>query len=239
MRLLREPGGRTPALDMAISQAVLEEVARGAPGALRIYRPAPTLAFGRLDALRPGYEQARAAAAAHGFAPLLRLAGGHAAAYHEQSVIYEEIRPAERLHEGLEERFASSTALLAGALAGLGADVRVGPVAGEYCAGRHSVNLAGRVKVVGVAQRAIRGASLLSAFVIADGGEAIRAVLSDVYAALGLDWDPATAGALGRDAGDVEPAVRAAAATREPLAEADLDPAVELRARALVPVTMC
>ena len=51
-RFLREPGGRAPALDMAISQAVLEAVARGEPGALRIYRPAPTLAFGRLDGLR-------------------------------------------------------------------------------------------------------------------------------------------------------------------------------------------
>jgi lipoate-protein ligase A len=238
MRLLRQPGGRTPALDMAISQAVLEEVGGGAPGALRIYRPAPTLAFGRLDALRPGYEAARAAAARHGFAPVLRLAGGHAAAYHEQSLVYEEIRPAERLHEGLEERFAAATALLAAALAGLGADVRLGPVAGEYCAGRHSVNLDGRVKVVGVAQRAIRGASLLSAFVIADGGEPIRAVLRDVYAALGLDWDPLTAGALGRDVGDVEAAVLAAAAAREPLTAAGLDPPVELRARALTPGSM-
>jgi lipoate-protein ligase A len=238
MQLLREPGGRTAALDMAISEAVLAAVARGEPGALRIYRPAPTLAFGRLDTLRPGFAAARAAARRHEFAPVLRLAGGHAAAYHDQCLIYEEIRPAEHLHEGLEERFAATTALLADALARVGADVRVGPVAGEYCAGRHSINVGGRVKVVGVAQRAIRGASLLSAFVIAGGGEAIRAVLTDVYAELALDWDPRTAGALGRDAGAVEAAVRAAAARREPLADADLDPAVEERARALVPAKM-
>jgi hypothetical protein len=165
---------------------------------------------------------------------VLRLAGGHAAAYHEQCLIYEEIRPAARLHAGLEERFAATTALLAAALAGLGADVRIGPVAGEYCAGRHSVNLGGRVKVVGVAQRAIRGASLLSAFVIAAGGAAIRAVLTDVYAALELDWDPATAGALEFDVAAVADAVRAAVVAREPLAEAELDPAVERRARALL-----
>jgi octanoyl-[GcvH]:protein N-octanoyltransferase len=238
-RFLREPGGRAPALDMAISQALLEAVARGAPGVLRLFRPAPTLAFGRLDALRPGFPEARAAAERHGFAPVLRLAGGHAAAYHEQCLVYEEIRPAERLHEGLEERFAGATALLAGALAARGADVRVGPVAGEYCAGRHSVNLGGRVKVVGVAQRAIRGASLLSAFVIAGGGDAVRAVLTDVYAALALDWDPGTAGALDLDVAAVAAAVRAAAARREPLVEADLEAAVEGRALALAGGSMC
>jgi lipoate-protein ligase A len=219
---------------MAISQALLEGVGRGEAGLVRLYRPAATLAFGRLDALRPGFVAARRVARRHGFAPVLRLAGGHAAAYHEQCLIYEEIRPATHLHEGLEARFAASTALLAGALAGLGADVRIGPVAGEYCAGRHSVNLGGRVKVVGVAQRAIRGASLLSAFVIAAGGAAIRAVLTDVYAALELDWDPATAGALELDVAAVADAVRAAVLAREPLVEAELDPAVERRARALL-----
>jgi hypothetical protein len=52
------------------------------------------------------------------------------------------------------------------------------------------------VKLAGLAQRAIRGAALVTGFVIVEGGDALRAVLTDVYAALGITWDPRTAGAV-------------------------------------------
>jgi hypothetical protein len=55
---------------------------------------------------------------------------------------------------------------------------------------------AGGVKLGGTAQRTVRGAALLTGFVVATGGARVRAVLTDVYAALELDWDPATAGAV-------------------------------------------
>jgi octanoyl-[GcvH]:protein N-octanoyltransferase len=55
------------------------------------------------------------------------------------------------------------------------------------------------VKVVGTAQRVIKGAALLTGVVVVDGAEALRGVLTDVYDALGLAMDPATVGAL-RDA---------------------------------------
>ena len=63
---------------------------------VRLYRPTPTLAFGRLNALRPGLPEAGHAARDAGFQPIVRLAGGHAAAYHEQSLISEEIVPGGR-----------------------------------------------------------------------------------------------------------------------------------------------
>jgi hypothetical protein len=61
------------------------------------------------------------------------------------------------------------------------------------------------VKLGGTAQRAIRGAALLTGFAVAANGERIRAALTDVYARLELDWDQATAGA----AADVAPGVTA------------------------------
>ena len=67
---------------------------------------------------------------------------------------------------------------------------------GEYCPGAYSVNARGRVKLVGTAQRLVRGAALLGASIVVRDGAGVRAVLRDVYAALGLEWDDATAGAL-------------------------------------------
>jgi octanoyl-[GcvH]:protein N-octanoyltransferase len=197
VRLLRDSFPERPALDIAISHALLTRVATGELGAtVRLYRPGPTLAFGRLDALRPGFRRAGAAARAHGLEPVVRLAGGHAAAYDADSLIYEEITPQRDVTAALHERFRDGAALLAGALDGLGVDARVGEIPGEYCAGAYTVSASGRLKLVGVAQRAVRGAALLTAFVLVGGGDRVRAALVDVYEALELAWDPQTAGAL-------------------------------------------
>src|SRR5262249_21768175 len=104
---------------------------------------------------------------------------------------------------------------LAESLERLGVDARVGEIPSEYCPGAYTVSASGRVKLVGVAQRAIRGAALLTAFVIVGGGDRLRAALTDVYAALDFAWDPSTAGALddvvpGVTLADVEDAILAA-----------------------------
>lgn len=163
------------------------------------------MAFGRLDVLSDGYAAARAAAVEHGFTPLMRLGGGHAAGYDAGSVLVELIRPVATIAEGIPERFAAVTALLVEALAALGISARVGELAGEYCAGEWSVNAAG-VKLAGTAQRSIKGASLVTAMVIVQGSAALRAALVDVYSALEIDWRPATAGG----AADVVPSLTAA-----------------------------
>ncbi|HEX7299578.1 MAG TPA: hypothetical protein VF257_11270 [Solirubrobacteraceae bacterium] len=216
MRLLRDSLTERPSLDIAVSHALLEGVARDALGpVVRLYRPTATMAFGRLDALRPGFAQAGRAAREHGFEPIVRLAGGHAAAYDNRALIYEEITPERDVTAGLHERFREAAALLAGALDGLGVDARVGEIPGEYCAGAYTVSASGRVKLVGIAQRAVRGAALLTAFILVGGGATLRSALTDVYRALELEWDPATAGALddvlpGVGMADVEQAILAA-----------------------------
>ena len=42
----------------------------------------------------------------------------------------------------------------------------------------------------------IKGAALVSTVVLVDAGPSLRAVLVDVYRALGIDWRPETAGSL-------------------------------------------
>jgi octanoyl-[GcvH]:protein N-octanoyltransferase len=235
VRLLRDSFPERPALDIAVSHALLTRVAAGELDAtVRLYRPGPTLAFGRLDALRPGFRRAGEAAREHGLEPVVRLAGGHAAAYHEESLVYEEIVPQSDVTAGLHERFRDGAALLAGALDDLGVDARVGEIPGEYCAGAYTVSASGRLKLVGVAQRAVRGAALLTAFVLVAGGDRLRAALVDVYRALELDWDPRTAGALddvlpGASLIAVEQALLAARAHDRELTVAAIDdPTLEL-----------
>jgi lipoate-protein ligase A len=206
--------------DPARSEALLRRVAaREEPATARRYRPQPTVAFGRLDTLRDGFAAARAVARERGFTPIVRSVGGRAAAYTDLAVVYEELTPHDGLAVGLEERFAFFADRLAHALRSLGADARVGEVAGEYCPGRFTVNAGGRVKLAGVAQRVVSGAALVSTAVVVGDGDRVRDVLVAVYDALEIAWDPATAGALedvvpGVTVSDVVAALRRAAPPR-------------------------
>jgi octanoyl-[GcvH]:protein N-octanoyltransferase len=211
---------------MAVSHALLRRVAGGHDDAtLRLFAPAPTVAFGRADAHLPGFAAACTAARDHGFAPLIRLGGGHAAAYDERSLLYELIVPHTRLLSGVHERFAAQAARLASALQALGVDARVGELPGEYCPGAYSINAGAAIKLGGLSQRAIKGAVLLSAVIVV--GSQLRALISDVYGALDLPLDPATVGAVQ----DVAPGVtvddvgRSIAATYDGLVPRALDPA--------------
>jgi octanoyl-[GcvH]:protein N-octanoyltransferase len=195
--VVRETSQRRPSLEVAVSHALLQRVNDEGPGAvLRLYRPAPTVAFGRLDALRPGFAAAAAAARAHGFEPVLRAPGGHAVAYHEGCLGIDEVIGEADPIAGMHDRFACSSERLADALRALGVDARVGRVADEFCPGDFTVNARGAVKLVGTAQRVVRHASLLAASVIVRDAGPLREVLRDVYRALELDWDPTTAGAV-------------------------------------------
>jgi lipoate-protein ligase A len=183
--------------DIALSHALLVMVAGGRRvPALRLFRPPPTVAFGRLDALLPGFERACAAAREHGFTPVLRSVGGHAAVFDERCVVVEHFTHERDATAGLQPRFDAQAELVRAALAALGADARIGELAGEYCPGAHSVNAGGRVKLAGIAQRVVRHGALASAVVVAGGGADLRAVIAAVYCELGLAVDLATVGAL-------------------------------------------
>lgn len=209
--LLRDAFPERPVLDMALTHALLVRVAEHArPPVVRVYEPGPTVAFSKLDSHAAGFAAACAAARAHGYEPVVRLGGGHAAAYGPGCLIHEEIVPHRSTLEGLGERYARESEIVERALAEHGVAVSAGQLDGEYCAGAHSLH-AGGVKVAGIAQRVIKGAALVSTVVLVDAGPSLRAVLVDVYRALGIDWRPETAGSLA----DVTaaPALAALAAT--------------------------
>jgi lipoate-protein ligase A len=226
-------------LEIALTHALLRDVAaRRRPPALRILHPGPTVAFGRLDALRAGFAAARDAARRHGHVPVIRPAGGHAAVYDAGCVVVEHVTAEDDVTAGLADRFAAQSTVLQGALVGLGVDARIGELRGEYCPGAHSINVGGRLKVAGIAQRAIRGGALTTAVVTVQDGPHLRAVVADVYAALAIDVVSAAAGTLdealpGITAPRVADQVRAAYAAQAELRPRRLDPALVAAARAL------
>lgn len=244
MHLLRGDLGATssPALEVSVAQALLRRVSRGELGpVLRVYRPlTPTIAFGRRDVRLPGFPAAVEAARALGFTPVVRAPGGRVVAYTEDSLVVDHVSPDQDFPSGLERRFEEYGALLAGVLRGLGVDARVGEVPGEYCPGAHSVNARGVVKLVGTAQRMVRGAWLFSSVVMVDGADRLRPLLSEVHRHLGLPFDTVSVGSLTEEVPEVgldrlEKAVLAAYDDRFGLVPGTLGEDVLEDARALVP----
>ena len=195
IRLIRE--SRPGPLDVAISHSILSAVSEGNIGpTLRLHYPGPVLAFGRADRVASGYPAAVRAARAHGFDAVERLAGGRAAVFHESTIAFSFAIPEPEPKSGIEDRFKLIAGLMVDAFDAMGVDARIGEIPGEYCPGQWSVNVGGRVKVMGVGQRLVRKAAHIGGVVVVDEGDRIRDVLIPVYRALGLDWDPRTAGSL-------------------------------------------
>jgi lipoate-protein ligase A len=240
LRLIRARFAEPPALDTAVSAAILEAVSAGTePATLRLHRPPAVVAFGSMDRPAPGFARAVAAARAGGYGAILRLAGGRAAVFHEGTIAFALTRPDPNPKSGIRQRFEELSTLVAQALGGLGVDARVGEVPGEYCPGSFSVNAAGRRKLMGVGQRLATGATHVGGVIVVGGGDEVRDVLVPVYRELGLAWDPETVGAvededpsLGWD--DVASALLEAFGARFRLVEGELAPATIERAEALV-----
>jgi octanoyl-[GcvH]:protein N-octanoyltransferase len=241
LTLLTESFPDDPALDTAVSQALMLRAASGeAPQTLRIALPGEIVAFGRRDVVSPGYPAAVRAAREGGFEAIERLAGGRAAVFTDQTISLAHAVPDPDPRPRVNERFEATAQLVARALARLGVDARVGEVEGEYCPGAHSVNAGGVRKVMGVGQRLVSGGAHVGAVVVVEGAGRVNAVLGPVYDALGLDWRPAATGAVAAEAPgttweDVAAALRAEYAERYELVPGRIDEETMALARELAP----
>ncbi|GAA1871177.1 lipoate--protein ligase family protein [Brevibacterium marinum] len=189
--------GLPPTAELAFARVLLDSVKHGRRGAtLRMYRPRPTVAFGARDRFLPGFPEAIEAARDHGFTPALRSLGGRAAAYHRGSLVIDHIEPSDAFIKDTTARFTGFGQDYVEVLRGIGIDAHLGEIPGEYCPGEHSVNVAGRIKAIGTAQRVVSGAWLFSSSVVVEDPHPIRSVLTDVEAALGIEWDPSTGGSI-------------------------------------------
>ena len=204
VKLLQGSFPGRPAFDTAFSRALLHRAAAGdGPETFRLYRPDEVVAFSVLDRTRPGFRRAVAAAAERGCASVLRLAGGRAALFHAETLAFSWTVPDARARDRIHARFDAVAGLVAAALGRLGVDARIGEVPGEYCPGAHSVNAGGRVKLMGVGQRVVRGAAHVGGVIVVGRSRRVREILSPVYRALELEWDPATAGSVEDEVGPI------------------------------------
>lgn len=197
LRLIVESELVDPALDAAVSRALMLRVAGGElPDTLRVSRPGPAVAFGKRDVVSDGYAAAVSAARAEGFEAIERLAGGRAAVFHEQTLHFGHAVHDEEPRLKVTQRFEETANLVARAFARLGVDARVGEIEGEYCPGEHSVNARGETKLMGLGQRVIKDGAYVGGVVVVAGADRVRDVLVPVYGALGLDWRPERTGSL-------------------------------------------
>jgi hypothetical protein len=102
-----------------------------------------------------------------------------------------------------------SAANTAVALSSLGVDVAAGEPPESFCPGSHSLQAPG--KLAGVAQRVRADAALVSGVVIVTDRKEIADVLTPVYDALGVPFDPKSVGSVAHAGGpdDPDPVVRA------------------------------
>jgi len=218
------------ALSTAVARAVLMRVAAAElPPTFRLHRPGRILAFSKQDAASSGFARAVQAARRAGFEPVIRLAGGRAAVYHEETLALSWAVADSRPSARTEARFRELAELLREALGDLGVDAHVGEVPGEYCPGAWSVNARRATKLAGTGQRLIGGAAHRGAVIVVGGSDLVRDALVPTYEALGLDWDPATAGSVQDEVrtatvDEAAKAILARLAERYELRDTDLDP---------------
>ncbi|MFM6974319.1 MAG: lipoyl protein ligase domain-containing protein [Agromyces sp.] len=193
--------GLNATADLMASQDLLHAVSQHPElGAIvRVYRPAPTLAFSRRESHLPRFAEAVAEASAFGYEPVIRPAGGRAVALDAQWLVLDVITP-ELTRRDNTEVYRDWGQRLVDLAREHGVDARLGPVEGEYCPGEYSVNARGVVKLFGTAQRVSRHARLFSASVALSISPIAAELLDRVNRLLELDWSPATLGSLAVEA---------------------------------------
>jgi octanoyl-[GcvH]:protein N-octanoyltransferase len=178
---------------------VKQTLARSQPGdgaILRFRRPRPTAAFSPQDTTHPAYERIKEQARANGFEPIERGTGGRLTLFDEQALAITLIVPHPAPHQHTLQRYEVFAATIVTVLTNLGLDARLGELPNEYCPGKYSINAAGRVKLVGIAQRMNRKCVQMGAIIAVERSEKACAAIAEAYAAMGLTFDPATYGAI-------------------------------------------
>jgi lipoate-protein ligase A len=171
-------------LNTATSRSLLDAANRGDIGeTLELGTPHRVLAFGKRDTASPGFPAAVASASEHGFEPTVRIAGGRAAVFHEDTVRFGWTIPTDDPAATIHTRFERL------------ADAIVEGLASFDIVGRYSVHISGR-KVMGVGQRLSKNAAYVGGVVVLDRADVINDVLGPVYRHLQFPFDPGTTGAL-------------------------------------------
>jgi octanoyl-[GcvH]:protein N-octanoyltransferase len=185
-----------PALDVAISHALLAHAAQDGVGSLRIWRPVRgALSLGRLDVRGPSLRALSVLARSAGLEPVARLAGGRAAALDPGCLCLGLAEPTAGLQDPAGRyRFVAGAVI--DALRALGVASELGEAPGEWCPGAWSVQgPAG--KLAGLAQRVISGGAWCEALVVIERSPALRALTERIHELSAIPWRADAQGELG------------------------------------------
>jgi octanoyl-[GcvH]:protein N-octanoyltransferase len=176
-----------PALDVAVSHALLQRAARDGAESLRLWRPLrPALSVGRLDLRDRRAPEMLALTRAAGVTAVKRLAGGRAATLGPGCLCLGWAQPHPILVQSGSRYELIATAIVE-ALAELGIGASLAESPGEWCPGAWSVQgPAG--KLAGLAQRAIAGGAWCEALIVIERDARLTSLAREVHAALGLAW---------------------------------------------------
>jgi len=174
----------------------LSSLKHGDPAILRLRRPRPTAAFSPQDTAHPDYATVRDKARDFGFEPVERGTGGRLTMFDEGALAITLISAHREPHRYMMQRYELLAGSIAAALAKLGIAAQVGELPNEYCPGKFSVNAEGRVKLVGVAQRMNNRCFQMGAIISVERSDRACIGIANAYAGMGLDFDPATYGAI-------------------------------------------
>lgn len=175
---------------------LLRRLAPGDSGILRIRRPRPTAAFSPQDVAHAAYARARDTVSVRGFTPVERGTGGRLTVFDEGALGITLIAPDASPQNHMMARYEDFSAAIAEGLRKIGIDARVGELPNEYCPGKFSINAAGRVKIVGIAQRMTKRAYQMGAVISVQRSDAACEAISEAYGTMALPFDAWTYGGI-------------------------------------------
>ena len=173
---------------------------------VHVYVPTrPTVAFTAHDSRSPGFAEALQVARRAGFDTAVRSPGGRFVAYDDGAVVVDHVDRSTGLQAAGARTFSENANAHAAFLGRLGVpEIRVGEVPNEYCPGEFSVNVSGRTKVIGSAQRVTNRGSLFSTVVQVELSADVRDVIVHVSDALGYEIEPDSIGGLADFASELD-----------------------------------
>jgi lipoate-protein ligase A len=186
----------TPADEHASVRHAFKTTREDGERRVRVWRPSPQVAFGRRDTVSSSYDKARGVASDAGYATTVRNVGGRAVVHAGETVAFAVAAPVEDPRVGLRDRYEDAVCATREALESAGVETWCGEPEPSFCPGEASLRTDGG-KVAGIAQRVTREAALVSGVVtVGNVGETAR-LLSSVYGALGVPFDPSTVAGVG------------------------------------------
>ena len=202
MRIVRGRASDIEA-DRAVTDALREDAAETDEDVVRAWAPHRQVAFGRRDARADGYAHACRAADERDYPAYERDVGGRAVAYTGNTVAFVRLEPIEDVRQGLDARYDATLAAVRRGLEVVGVAAERGEPPDAFCPGCHSLSANG--KLVGLAQRVSAGVAQVAGVVVVRDHGPIADVLTGVYDALGVPFDPDSVGSVARAGGDGDP----------------------------------